>query len=63
MANINIDITEVQRQSKLLKEASSQLMNSAVKPVRNANKQVGAVWTGSSAKAFTDYAEEVAALL
>ena len=63
MANINMNLTEVRKQSKLLKEASSQLVNGTVKPIEDANKNMGAAWSGNASKAFTKYMEELNAAL
>ncbi|MBR4724233.1 MAG: WXG100 family type VII secretion target [Lachnospiraceae bacterium] len=63
MANININLTEVRKQAKLLKEASSQLMSGTVKPMEEANEKMSSAWTGNSASAFTKYMEELKAAL
>lgn len=63
MAKINIDITEIRRQSKLLREASSQLINGTVRPLSEANRDMGAIWTGDAARKFTGYTDELISLL
>ena len=59
MANININLTEVRKQAKLLKEASGQLVNGTVKPIEEADQQMGSIWSGESSKAFNKYMEEL----
>ena len=63
MANININLTEVRKQAKLLKEASSQLVNGTVKPIEDADKNLDSIWSGNSSKAFKKYMEELNAAL
>ena len=59
MANININLSEVRKQARLLKDASSQLINGSVKPIEEANQQMGSIWSGASSKAFNKYMEEL----
>ena len=63
MANININLSQVRKQAKLLKEASSQLLSGTVKPIEEADENMASAWSGSSATAFTKYMEELKAAL
>jgi uncharacterized protein YukE len=63
MANINVNLTEVRKQARLLKEASSQLISGTVKPIEDADKNMEAIWSGNSSKAFTKYMSELNAAL
>ena len=63
MANININLNEVRKQARLLKEASSQMISGTVKPMEEANEKLSSAWSGESAKAFTKYMEELKAAL
>ena len=63
MANLNVNLTEVRRQAKLLKEASSQLVSGTVKPMEECNGSMGNIWSGESSKAFTKYTNELSSAL
>ena len=59
MANININTNEVRRQARLLKEASTQLINGTVKPMEEVNQSIQSIWTGETARLFLKYADEL----
>ncbi len=61
MANININISQVRKEAKQLKEASSQLMSGTVKQMEEANEKLPGIWSGNSAKTFGKYVEELKA--
>ena len=61
MANINMNLTQVRKEARLLKEASSQLMSGTVKQMEEANEKLTGIWSGNSAKAFSKYMEELKA--
>ena len=63
MANLNVNLTEVRKQARLLKDASSQLVSNTVKPIEECNGNMGNVWSGESSKAFMKYTEELTAAL
>lgn len=63
MANININITEVQKQARLLREASANLTKGTVKPLGDSKDRLASAWTGESAKVFAKYTEELIGLL
>lgn len=63
MANVNLNLTQVRKQARLLKDASSQLMSGTVKPMQECNNGIGKIWSGESSKAFTKYTEELSAIL
>ena len=59
MANININISEVQKQARLLREASANLSKGTVKPLVDSKDRLASAWTGESAKAFVKYTDEL----
>ncbi len=59
MANININIDQVRRQARLLREASANLTKGTVKPLGESKDRLASVWTGDSAKAFVLYTDEL----
>jgi len=63
MANLNVNLTEVRKQAKLLKEASSQLVSGTVKPIEECNGSIGNIWSGESSKAFKKYTDELTSAL
>jgi len=63
MAKINMNIPEVRKQAKLLKNASQDLTNNSVRPLEESNKRMASVWTGNTAEAFRRFSEQATQML
>ena len=63
MANINVNISEVRKQARELKDASSKLLSGTVKTIEDCNGNMASVWSGESSRSFMKYTDELISAL